>query len=1093
MDYKLGLNIGITSVGWGIIDFDYNIVNSGVRLFSEADPDNNITKREMRSSRRIIRRKQHRLERLKNLLFYSGILKDKNFNFRIKEIPTEQIYYFRRKGLSELLTNDELMLALYQLIKKRGANDYDLTNISDDNDGTKSILLKNEEKLGESHYVCEIQIKELEDNGRIRGKENIFKTKDLKKEALKILQTQKELGNEKINDEFIEKYINILERKRTYFEGPGKGSSYGWGNQKEWIQGLMGKCTYFPEEIRMIKNSYTAELFNLLNDLNNLKIERKNGEDKLSYEEKQGLINNLFKKQKTISLKKIAKYLGIDEDSISGYRIDGSEKAIFTPLETYITINKVFKTEDRELMDSISEICTYYQEDSDRKEYLKELLQSYNVEDEVLNELAKNKFTGTHSLSKKLLNMLIPEMMETNKNSIQVITELGLIPYKMDFTGQKKIDKKYIEEWITNPVVKKSVRETINLINAILEKYGTPKEIVIEMCKESSSKEERQNKRKLQIAQEKENKSIKEILGSLELEKRFFPYIKFWKEQEGKCLLTGEIIPLEDLINNISKYEIAHIIPISISFDNSNNNKMLVKRSANIKRGVQAPFEYFNKLNVERSFEDFEKQVKELKVSKNKKDLLLYKENLNRNYSDFIARNINDTRYAIKEIKNLLERFFIDNNEKVTVKGINNSFVNYVRNIWALPRLKEKSYVHYAEDSLILVIAHSLLNNLKWYKNVYNEETKEKIFYYVKTGEILTDDEFKNLFKFSYKQKIVNYTDYKFSHFIDKKPNRQLFNNTIYSLRKFKIDKKEAEYIVYNIKNIYDKDNMELEKLFETGTTEKLSLYSSDISSYKKLEKAYYDYKDLAKKEKVNPFYLYYKDNGYIYQGEKEKGTPIKNLKTRGVVLNSYYDISHKYINPKEKKVVTNRLPTYRFDVYFDGNEYKYICLRYTMISCLKSIYKVDEDTYNSELKRKNITDDYKFVCSLYNGDIVEIKTPTINGIFKFKGVNNENTNQISVDYVDKNFSAIITGLNEIKNKFNKNKNIKVSKKVNDILGENFTEEEAREYLLTSPLSSKQKIINITKLENIRKKAVSILGEQYNAQNKFKKIYKKLS
>lgn len=1091
MEYKLGLNIGIASVGWGIIDLDYNIINAGVRLFSEADADKNITRREMRSSRRITRRKQHRLERLRNLLFFSGIINDRNYNFMLNETKTEEVYYFRRKGLSELLTDKELMYALYQLVKKRGTDDYDLDNLSDDNDGTKSFLLKNSDKLGENRYVCEIQIEELESKGVVRGKENVFKTKDLAKEALKILNTQKELGNKKITDEFIQKYINILERKRAYFEGPGKGSPYGWENQKEWIQGLMGNCTYFPDEIRIIKHSYTAELFNLLNDLNNLKIVRKDGGEKLTNEEKQGLLE-LFKTQKTVTLKRIAKYLGIEEDNISGYRIDGSEKPVFTPLETYIAINKAFKTNDRDLIDNIAEICTYYQETSDRKEHLKELLQKYHVEDEVLNELAKNKFTGTHSLSKKLLNMLIPEMIKTTKNSMQIITELGLIPYKMDFKGQKKIDKKYLEEWIVNPVVKKSVKETLNIVNEILEKYGTPKEIIIEMAKDKSSKEERKNRRKLQITQEKENKAIKEILGSLELEKRYFPYIKFWKEQNGKCLLTGEEIPLEDLVNNISKYEIAHIIPYSICFDNSNNNKFLVKRSANIKRGLQAPLEYFNNLSINRTWEDFEVQVKELKISKEKKELLLYNKNLNKNYTDLISRNINDTRYAIKEVKSLLKRFFIDNDKKVIVKGINNSFVNYIRSIWSMPRLREKSYSHYAEDSLILVVAHSLLGNLKWYKYMYDDESNEKMFYYVKTGEILNDNDFKNIFKFSYKQKINNYSNYKYSHSVDKKPNRQLFNNTIYSLRKFNIDNKEVECIVSKIKNFYDKDNMELAKLFETENSDKLYLYNSDVKTYKRFEKAYNDYKEQAKKEKVNPFYLYFKENGYIRHGKNNNGDCIKSLTVRNNALNSYYDISSKYINPKNKKIVVNKLPTYRFDVYSDGKDYKFLCIRYPMIKCLKSTYKIDEEIYNSELKRKNITDEYKFICSLYEGDIVEIKTPNIYGVFKFKGVNNENTNQVSIDYIDKNYSAIIIALNEIKDKFTKNPKIKVSNVVNNILGENFNEEEAKAYLLNTPLSSRQKVINLTKLEYIRKKAVTILGENYNAKNKLKKTYNRV-
>ena len=68
MEYNLGLNIGIASVGWGIVNSSNNdIIDSGVRLFPEASAENNLTRRMARGRRRLLRRKQHRLDRLKNL------------------------------------------------------------------------------------------------------------------------------------------------------------------------------------------------------------------------------------------------------------------------------------------------------------------------------------------------------------------------------------------------------------------------------------------------------------------------------------------------------------------------------------------------------------------------------------------------------------------------------------------------------------------------------------------------------------------------------------------------------------------------------------------------------------------------------------------------------------------------------------------------------------------------------------------------------------------------------------------------------------------------------------------------------------------
>ena len=45
MELKLGLDIGVASVGWGIIDENYNVIDSGVRLFPEGSAEENLTRR----------------------------------------------------------------------------------------------------------------------------------------------------------------------------------------------------------------------------------------------------------------------------------------------------------------------------------------------------------------------------------------------------------------------------------------------------------------------------------------------------------------------------------------------------------------------------------------------------------------------------------------------------------------------------------------------------------------------------------------------------------------------------------------------------------------------------------------------------------------------------------------------------------------------------------------------------------------------------------------------------------------------------------------------------------------------------------------
>lgn len=169
-----------------------------------------------------------------------------------------------------------MAIALFHLAKRRGAGEFNIEVKEDskDEESTKSILAENEKLLKAGKYICEIQLERFENKAEeVRGNRNNFKTVDYTKEARKIIETQREFYNN-LDEEFEEKYIGIIEGRRKYFEGPGKNSPYSWKNQEEWMEGLMGNCTYFPEELRLVKNSYTAEKFNLLNDFNNLRIKR---------------------------------------------------------------------------------------------------------------------------------------------------------------------------------------------------------------------------------------------------------------------------------------------------------------------------------------------------------------------------------------------------------------------------------------------------------------------------------------------------------------------------------------------------------------------------------------------------------------------------------------------------------------------------------------------------------------------------------------------------------------------------------------------------------------------------------------------------
>ena len=71
--------------------------------------------------------------------------------------------------------------------------------------------------------------------------------------------------------------------------------------------------------------------------------------------------------------------------------------------------------------------------------------------------------------------------------------------------------------------------------------------------------------------------------------------IKLYLEQDAKSAYTLQDINLKELIENEKAYEIDHIIPISISLDDSFNNKVLATHDENQEKGNLTPISAFLK------------------------------------------------------------------------------------------------------------------------------------------------------------------------------------------------------------------------------------------------------------------------------------------------------------------------------------------------------------------------------------------------------------------------------------------------------------------------------------------------------------------
>jgi CRISPR-associated endonuclease Csn1 len=170
---------------------------------------------------------------------------------------------------------------------------------------------------------------------------------------------------------------------------------------------------------------------------------------------------------------------------------------------------------------------------------------------------------------------------------------------------------------------------------------------------------------------------------------------KLWLEQGYISPYTGKLIPLSDLFT--TKYQIEHIIPQSRLFDDSLSNKVICESEVNELKGNMTAMEFIIKkgstivtLTGGKTVKIFTEEAYNQHITsyyvknKSKQKRLLTEEIPEK----FIERQLNDTKYISKIVKNLLSKIVREDDEQeVTSKHIislNGSITSRMKQDWGL-------------------------------------------------------------------------------------------------------------------------------------------------------------------------------------------------------------------------------------------------------------------------------------------------------------------------------------------------------------------------------------------------------------------------
>lgn len=773
MSKIVGLDLGIASVGWAVIDTENEqILGRGVRIFQSCENPKDKTslavpRRLARGTRRRLARRANRMKDLKRFLVSEGFCTEEELlAMYVPKQDTLSPYQLRYEGLNRKLDAQEWARVLTQLCKRRGYKSMRLSDAADDETGkVKTAIAENDRIMHEKGYrtIGEMFILDEKFKQHIRNKgayDNIVTREMVLSEIDVLFKKQNEFGNPLASDSIKQKYIEILQSQKKILEG------------NELIK-LVGNCTFFDgrndttAEKRAPQACFTYEKFRFLQKVTNIRwsSETRGETIGLAPEQIEVLLNEALAKKGALTYKNVRKLLSIDDS----YRFAAvrpkdrkSDEAYFKeegnsklPLfKVYHDIEDVLEkrdladewariSNDADILDAIGVVLTYYKY---AESVEKKLLEIEGITPEMASAL-----TALPAYSKNG-HLSIKAMRQINEGFLQglrydeAVLEIGF--HHSHRTNDKKSNKlpAINKEDIVNPVVIRTMSQTRKVINAIIDAYGAFDEVHIEFAREMNKSKEERSKME-QEQKERGKKSEARLKKMVELgitHPRPIDIVKYRliEEQGCQCAYSGKHIDITRF-NEDGYIEIDHILPYSRSFNNSLDNRVAVLTDQNQSKGPRTPWEWKNSDTLE--WARFESWVLSSGLSRRKKENLLTK-TFSENEEGFRDRNLNDTRYAARYLKQFIE----DNLEftpgtKIRVVPVNGGVTSYLRNAWQLNKDRDNDGDrHHAQDALVIAATNSSMiqkvgtfYGKYWLKRVPDEVLSEYAYYDAHTGELL--------------------------------------------------------------------------------------------------------------------------------------------------------------------------------------------------------------------------------------------------------------------------------------------------------------------------------------------------------------------
>lgn len=779
MAWRLSYDLGTNSIGWCALEVSegeaVSVLDMGVRIFPDGrepagegrigDPLN-MARRDARGMRRQRDRTQKRMREVARVLEEFGLMPPKEKSQAFHAINP---YEARSTAATENCDAYTLGRALFHLAGHRGFK----SNRKEEKDKEATMRLKQiaelREKLGPQtlgQYLWD-KYKEEPKKGkaiRFRGDDDLFPDRAMM--AAEFLQI-KSVQQNQYHADFWEKIEDSL-----FFQRPLKAQERGLCTHL-WAQGEKRAHSGLP----------SAERFRIYGEVNNLKwIDGEQNFHDLSEKQRHAIAEKLLT---TASDVKFSTLLTLKEGKQPLFphairfnlETEARDKIGAAPVLSKLTKIEAFNTLRFEQQDELVEKLYETTDEKTLYDYLahlgfdeesREALEKIKLPSKVGNLSAKFMRTAWPLLkeSGETYDVIAPKAGEilgiyihhSDKRDGEVVDRLpyyGAILRASVVGGDTKIDAEKNPEGhygrIANPTVHVALNQLRKLTNKLVERFGLPEQIVVEVARELKlTREARKNITKAQKQAADTKKRMEKQFEVSGDDIRGQDYLKFrlWEELgddqfDRSCPFSGRNISAGMLMSGEAQIE--HILPYSRTLDDSFANKTLAVREANMFKGQKTPFEAFGHNQATHLSDDIGKsdyswaaiQMRIQNLPKNKawrfgeKAMEKYMEGAG---DDFLARQATDNAYIARISRQYLAKLVGDHNVW-TIKG---ALTEKIRWQWKLNGLlhddgfdkKNRSdHRHHAIDAFVVgMTTRSLMQKITREVNAKNQ-TKDGDFY----------------------------------------------------------------------------------------------------------------------------------------------------------------------------------------------------------------------------------------------------------------------------------------------------------------------------------------------------------------------------